>query len=132
MSILLQPTITNKVALTLTEAVTIADPTFLFVLTNSQSKVVHTFIAIDGSEYPYRYNYFNIIVKTNPNPLNGEVDLTIGSQYNYEVREQASTTNLDPALSGKVLEVGILIYNKAYTQREIYTNENNTRKVYQG
>lgn len=132
MSILLQPTILNTVALTLSETVTIADPKYLFVLKNSQTKEVYTFIAIDGSEYKDRYNLFQIRVKTSPNRLNGEVNLTIGSQYTYEVREQGSSVNLDPALSGAVLEVGILIYNIAYTQREEYTNEQNTRKVYKG
>jgi len=130
--ILLEPNKQNKVALTLSETATLAQPTFLFELQSKQTKEVFTFIAQDGSQYPYRYNLFLIEVKPNPNPLQGEVDLTIGDEYIYKVYEQISTTNLDPALADNLLEVGILLYKYDLTQREIYDYTETERAVYNG
>lgn len=129
--ILLNPNIVNKVALTLSELSTISNPRFLFTLTNKQSKEIVSFIGVDSSLYPYRYNLFEIEVKPNPILLNNEVDLVLGDEYDYEVREQASSTNLDPTQAGTLLEVGILTYNlqdanrnqyeRGYTPRAVYT-----------
>jgi hypothetical protein len=130
--ILLEPNKQNKVALTLSETATLAQPTFLFELQSKQTKEVFTFIAQDGSQYPYRYNLFLIEVKANPNPLQGEVDLTIGDEYIYKVYEQISTTNLDPSLADNLLEVGILLYKYDLTQREIYDYTDTERAVYNG
>lgn len=128
--ILLRPNITNKVALTLTEKVTIANPNFLFELENNQTREKYYFIAEDISLYPYSYNLFEIVVKANPNPLQGEVNLTTPEEYIYNVYEQVSPTNLDPTGLTKV-ETGILRYDLEYTQRNNYTNGQTTRKVYQ-
>lgn len=128
--ILLHPTITNKVALTLSEATTLASPIYLFELINNQTFEKFYFIADDISPFTYRYNLFEIVVKTNPNPLNGEVNLTIGEEYKYNIYEQLSTTNLDPTLSTGIVEVGILRYDLKYAARNEYESDRPTRKVY--
>lgn len=128
--ILLLPTVQNKVALTLTEMVSLSDPTFLFVLKSKQSKEVFTFIAVDGSLYKDRYNLFLITVKSNPDRLAGEINLTLGDEYDYEIHEQNSPTNLDPAQSGLILETGILLYKTEINPREQYERGNTERAVY--
>jgi hypothetical protein len=129
--ILLQPNVINKVALTLTEKVTIANPNYLFTLTNKQSKEVVSFIGVDSSLYKYRYNLFLIEVKANPNLLNNEVELLLGDEYDYVIRQQASNSNLDPTLSGDILEVGILSYNLRANNRIEYERGYTPRAVYQ-
>jgi hypothetical protein len=130
--ILLKPSIVNKVALTLSEAATIADPKYLFVLKSVQSKEVFTFIAADGSLYKDRYNLFEIEVKSNPDRLSGEIDINLGDEYTYTIHEQSSDTNLDPSLSGGVLETGILLYKVDFTPRDQYEYTTNERAVYKG
>lgn len=128
--ILLHPTITNKVALTLSEATTLASPVYLFELINNQTFEKFYFIAQDTSSFTYRYNLFEIVVKTNPNPLEGEVDLTIGEEYRCNIYEQLSTTNLDPANATGIVEVDILRYDLKYAARNEYESDRITRKVY--
>jgi hypothetical protein len=128
--ILLKPTITNKVALTLSEMVSIVNPYYLFELVSKQSKERKYFIANDISLYTYRYNLFEIKVKTNPNPLIGEVDLKLGDEWDYYIYEQSSPTNLDPTLTGDLLEEGILKYDKDRTEITQYERPNTERAVY--
>jgi hypothetical protein len=128
--IYLLPTVQNKVALTLTENVTLSSPYYLFEITNTQTKVVTTFIAADTSLYTYRYNLFLITVKENPNRLLGEVDLQLGGDYQYNVYEQESSTNLLVADTGDKLENGILVYEKTTETPSKYTRTDKTRAVY--
>jgi hypothetical protein len=129
--ILLKPNIVNKVALTLWERATIIAPYYLFTLTSKQSKEVVSFIGVDSTTHVYRYNLFLIEVKTNPNLLNNEVNLTLGDEYDYVIREQSSSTNLNPALAGGIVEVGILTYNNQYATRTEYERGYTPRAVYQ-
>jgi hypothetical protein len=128
--ILLKPAIKNQVALTLTEMVTLPTPYYLFELVSKQSKEKKYFIGQDISLYSYRYNLFEIEVKANPNPLIGEVDLTLGDEYDYYVYEQTSPTNLNPANAGGLLEEGILRYEKARTELTQYERPQTERAVY--
>ena len=128
--ILLKPNIINKVALNLTNITTISSPTYLFELVNNQTNEKFYFIAPDTSQFTYRYNLFLVQVKSNPNPLAGEVDLVIPEEYQYNIYEQQSTTNLNPANSGALIQTGILRYDKEYTNRQAYTRGQITRKVY--
>lgn len=129
--ILLKPAIKNQVALTLSEMVTIANPYFLFELVSKSSKEKKYFVAADGSTYPYRYNIFEIEVKSNPNPLAGEVDLKIGDEWDYYIYEQSSPTNLNPSNAVGLLEVGILRYEKERTEVKQYERTPTERAVYQ-
>lgn len=129
--ILLKPNIVNKVALTLWERATIIAPYYLFTLTSKQSKQVVSFIGVDSTTHVYRYNLFLIEVKSNPNLLNNEVNLTLGDEYDYVIREQSSSTNLNPSLAGGIVEVGILTYNNQYATRTEYERGYTPRAVYQ-
>jgi hypothetical protein len=129
--ILLKPNIVNKVALTLWERAIIIAPYYLFTLTSKQSKEVVSFIGVDSTTHVYRYNLFLIEVKNNPNLLNNEVNLTLGDEYDYVIREQSSSTNLNTALAGGIVEVGILTYNNQYATRTEYERGYTPRAVYQ-
>lgn len=95
----------NTVVLTLTEKVSIANPNFLFEFYNEEEKESQYFIAEDLSTET-RYNKFIITETTTPDELEGEVTLTLPGLWSYFVREQASSTNLDPDLSGAIVERG--------------------------
>jgi len=128
--ILLLPNVVNKVALTLTSVSTLSSPYYLFELENNQTFEKYYFTAPDQSGYPESYNLFFVRVKTNPNPLNGEVNLVIGEEYSYHVYEQTNPANLDPANATGIVENGILRYEILENDREEYTNTNTTRAVY--
>jgi hypothetical protein len=122
----------NIVALTLSEKVTISNPTFLFEFINNQGQIKSYFIAADSSGYPDRFNLFAItLVAATPDQLLGEVVLNIGDEYTYNVYQQESTTNLDPALSGIVVESGLMTYDKVLADRIEYTPATETRKIYE-
>jgi len=121
----------NTVALTLSEKTTITNATYLFEFINNQTGQKYYCIAADTSLYTDRYNLFNIIVQVAaPDPLLGQLQLILGDEYTYNIYEQASTTNIDPALSGAIVETGMMTYDKDLTDREEYSN-NDTRKAYE-
>lgn len=97
-----------EVILTLTEFETINDPYYLFVFTHVLTKDVVAFIksqSDDESSYPVRYNQFTIdptIVFAAAEP----------GEWHYEIHEQPGNTNLDPLLSGAILEYGKLIIDR--------------------
>jgi len=74
-----------------------------------------------------------VITETsNPDNLIGEVELITEGQYSYTIREQESTTNLDPELSGAVVETGKVTVTSAATVVPTYTPDSNTIDVYNG
>jgi len=120
-----------KVDLTLTEKTTIANPTYLFEFINNQSLAKVYCICADTSLYPLRYNRFTIVVKTSGAvALSGEINLTIGDEYDYNIYAQTSTTNLNPSLADETVESGYMTYDKSMTSRGEYENIT-TRKVYE-
>lgn len=78
---------------TLTELTTLTNPYYLFVFTNITTKeqlTINVNSASDLSDYPERINVFSIdIVTLFQNSKAG--------QYSYEVYEQLSSTNINPA-----------------------------------
>jgi len=103
---IIQRGISNTVVETVTEATTIANAYYLFEFIDKSGKVKQYCIASNTSDYTYRYDEFTITEKASPDPLSGEIYLTVGS-YRFNIYEQASSTNLDPELSGGVVESGI-------------------------
>ena len=101
--------ITNHIILTLTEKVTLSNPVFLFECIDDQTRQAYRFIAADSSAFSYRYNEFYITEQNSPDPLAGQVSLPAPGSYHYFVYQQASATNLDPALAAGLLETGKLI-----------------------
>lgn len=118
--------------LTLSEKTTVSNATYLFEFKDNQSKVLIYFIAIDISSFKDRFNKFLIAEKTNPNNLIGEVELINDGQYAYAIREQASTTNLDPLLSGAIVETGKVQVKTDSQIIPTYEPDSNLIKVYNG
>jgi hypothetical protein len=94
---------TQNIILTLTEKQLLTNPNYLFVFTNRSANTEVKFVRLnntDISQYKERYNEFSIVTNTNfGSSLNG--------QYDYEVYEQASTTNTNPA-GLNMIESGIM------------------------
>jgi hypothetical protein len=94
---------TQNIILTLTEKQLLTNPNYLFVFTNRSANTEVKFVRLnntDISQYKERYNEFSIVTNTNfSTALNG--------QYNYDIYEQTSTSNLNPA-GLNLLESGIM------------------------
>lgn len=94
---------TQSIILTLTEKQLLTNPNYLFVFTNRSSNTEVKFVQLnntDISQYKDRYNEFSIVTNTNfATALNG--------QYDYEVYEQTSTSNTNPA-GLNMVESGIM------------------------
>jgi hypothetical protein len=94
---------TQNIILTLTEKQLLPNPNYLFVFTNRSANTEVKFVMLnntDISQYKDRYNEFSIVTNTNfSTALNG--------QYDYDIYEQTSTSNLNPA-GLNLLESGIM------------------------
>ena len=94
---------TQNIILTLTEKELLTNPNYLFVFTNRSANTEVKFVSLnntDISQYKDRFNEFSIVTNTNfSTALNG--------QYDYDIYEQTSTSNLNPA-GLNLLESGIM------------------------
>ena len=94
---------TQNIILTLTEKELLTNPNYLFIFTNRSANTEVKFVKLnntDISQYKDRYNEFSIVTNTNfSTALNG--------QYDYDIYEQTSTSNLNPA-GLNLLESGIM------------------------
>lgn len=113
---------TQNVILTLTEKELLTNPNYLFVFTNRSANTEIKFIklyAADVSAYKDRFNEFSITTNTYFNTaLNG--------QYDYQVFEQASTSNTNPTglneLESGIMElIGTAMSYTEYTTTDTYT-----------
>lgn len=129
--IILQRGNANEVTLTLTEKVSLSSPNFLFEFTNQESNESFYCIAADTSIYPESYNQFTITENNSPDALNGEITLVLQGRYSYIVREQVSATNLDPNLSGGIVERGLCKVTISDAVNPTYTTDR-TNVVYNG
>jgi hypothetical protein len=114
---------TSNIALTLQESVTLTNPTFLFEFKSDAENKSYYVISADlaDAEDKHRYNLFDFTEGVS-DPENGSVELGITGQYTYQVWEQESTTNLDPALAETLLETGIMKLqgvNETITENDI-------------
>lgn len=107
---------TQFIYLTLTEKQLLQSPNYLFVFTNRSSNQQVKFVKLnntDVSQYKDRYNKFEIVVNTYfGSSLNG--------QWDYQVYEQTSPTNTNPA-GLNLLESGIMMLNQSATIFTEYT-----------
>lgn len=123
----------NVVVITLKEKTTLANPKYLFVFKNDQTNVEAKFIAADTSNYTDRYNKFTITEKTtSPNPLTGEVTLSLDGFYTYTIYEQTSSTNLNPANATGVVETGKVQVFQAAVTDHTYSPDSNITYIYNG
>jgi hypothetical protein len=113
---------TQNIIVTLTEKQLLTNPNYLFIFTNRSANTEVKFVklnATDISAYKDRYNEFSIVVNTYfGSSLNG--------QYDYEIYEQTSTTNTNPA-GLNMVESGIMeLVGTALTYAEYNTNDTYT------
>jgi hypothetical protein len=113
----------NEWILTLNELATLTNPYYLFKVTSEFKNVTKCFIAAsDLSDYPDRFNRFIITESDSEILTSGTVSFEPTGQWLYEVYEQTSSTNLDPASAdnttplekGKILVIGTggVVYKK--------------------
>lgn len=122
----------NVVCVTLSEKISISSPYYLFEFISNQTQQSYYCISPDLSLYPERYNKFNIVVSTGTiNPLSGQINIPLGDEYTYNIYEQTSNTNLDPTLSGLIVETGLMTYDKTLTDRIEFVSTLTQRKSYE-
>jgi hypothetical protein len=123
-------TATEYFYVTLDEKTTLDEPYYLFIFTHTLTKAEVTKIYAPGadfSDYPGRYNKFEILTVTLF--LNQPV-----GEWLYTAYEQTSAVNVDPDLTTGIVEQGKLrLYPAAADvfEQEMY-NEATTYKSYQG
>lgn len=124
---------TENVVLTLTEKTTITNPNYLFEFTNDSTKQSNTCICADLSAAGAareRANIFNITEGVDDR-LNSSLVLFNAGRYHYTIREQESSTNLDPDLSGDIVERGIMLLADFETSQYIEHEINVTYTVHE-
>lgn len=107
---------TQYIYLTLTEKQLLQSPNYLFVFTNRSSNQQVKFVKLnntDVSQYKERYNKFQIVV-------NDYFGSSLNGQWDYQVYEQTSPTNTNPA-GLNLLESGIMMLNQSATIFTEYT-----------
>lgn len=107
---------TQYIYLTLTEKQLLVSPNYLFVFTNRGSNQQVKFVKLnntDVSQYKDRYNKFSIVV-------NDYFGSSLNGQWDYQVYEQTSTTNTNPA-GLNLLESGVMMLNQTATIFTEYT-----------
>jgi len=100
---------TNSIILTLKEKQTLTNPNYLFVFTHRGSNIIRSFVLLQAaniSAFKGRYDEFSIVTNTYfTNYDSGE--------WEYEIYEQASTSNTNPSLATSKLETGIMRLDEA-------------------
>ena len=119
---------TNSVVFTLKEKSVLSNPTYIFVFTDDDTKIVKTFSMVNTSNWIRRYDRFNLIeAGTQSEDLsNGIVSLNYG-WGSYKVYETSFTQSvLTATTSGVILETGryqvegwSASYNN-FTQNNVY------------
>jgi hypothetical protein len=96
---------TNSTVFTLKEMSELTNPTYVFLFHNDFYDSYVTFSAVNVSPYDRRYDRFEIVESSTPDPINGVIELEYGFG-SYTVYESA-TQSLDINLStGRILEYG--------------------------
>jgi len=107
---------TQFIYLTLTEKQLLTSPNYLFIFTNRSSNQQVKFVKLnntDVSSYKDSYNKFQIVV-------NDYFSSSLNGQWDYQVYEQVSTSNTNPA-GLNMLESGIMMLNQSATIFTEYT-----------
>ena len=102
----------NTFVVTLTEKTTVVNPTYLFSFENVTTNESYEFILIDSSQFPDRYNSFDILVSDL-----SSMDL---GQYDYTIYAQTSTINLNPAYADEIVETGIMKLTGVVAESQSY------------
>lgn len=117
---------------TLTERVTLTSPYFLVRMVSRTGRNEKRFILPSNlSSYKDRYDKFTITETSGTEVLtSGTVTLTPTGEWDYEIYQQASSTNTTVASAGTLLETGmvrVIGTDRAYTT---YDSQNKNYTTY--
>jgi len=113
----------NNLIFTALELCILTAPKYLFIFTGANEKIVK-FVGTNLSP-DARYQKVLVLDKVFKNSESGT--------WRYEIREQASTTNLDPLLSGGIVEEGFMyLHDAVVCTPDEYTDQCNEFKTYKG
>jgi hypothetical protein len=113
---------TSQIILTLKEKQTLSAPNYLFVFTHRGSNIEVKFVilnAADTSSFKDRFNQFSIVTNT----YFGTQD---SGEWEYQIYEQTSTTNTNPANATGLVETGIMRLNESTSFTYMKHQPNNT------
>ena len=132
--ILLNRSSTNKSVFTLFEKTTLSPVYYLFEFTDEDTNTSKLFTGVDISTNKPRYNEFVIeLTEGVEDLLNSVINLQVNGYYTYKVYEQSSPTNLDPNLTGAIVELGkVKVDGIKLPIIKEYTEQPNTKTVYNG
>lgn len=113
---------TSQIILTLKEKQTLSAPNYLFVFTHRGSNIEVKFVilnAADTSAFKDRFNQFSIVTNT----YFGSQD---SGEWQYQIYEQTSTTNTNPANATGLVETGIMRLSESTSFTYTKHQPNNT------
>ncbi len=113
---------TSQIILTLKEKQTLSAPNYLFVFTHRGSNIEIKFVilnAADTSAFKDRFNQFSIVTNT----YFGTQD---SGEWEYQIYEQTSTTNTNPANATGLIETGIMRLSESTSFTYTKHQPNNT------
>ena len=113
---------TSQIILTLKEKQTLSAPNYLFVFTHWGSNIEVKFVilnAADTSAFKDRFNQFSIVTNT----YFGTQD---SGEWEYQIYEQTSTTNTNPANATGLIETGIMRLSESTSFTYTKHQPNNT------
>src|SRR3990167_9003763 len=134
----------NQLIVTLNEKTEndLSEVVYLWELKNNTTNQSFFFIAFDTSQKKERYNRFRFYETNTPElvvipELNGIPEFGCGKLspmgiWNYFVRDQVSKTNLDPELSGNIVESGIVEIIGVQAENVVYNENEKSKVVYNG
>ena len=113
----------NNLIFTALELCILTAPKYLFIFTGANEKM----IKFVGTNLSTDARYQKVLV------LNKVFNNCESGTWRYEIREQASATNLDPLLSGGIVEEGFMYLHDAIVcTPDEYTDQCNEFKTYKG
>lgn len=118
---IIQKNTVNTCVFSLSEKTTLTPVYYLFAFTNSQNDEVLTFTCTDISVNKLRYNEFEIEETHGEDRLIGKITLDLLGSYTYEIYEQSSSTNLDLASTGSLVEIGRIDVKGTEVEDETFT-----------
>lgn len=118
---IIQKNTVNTCVFSLAERTTLTPVYYLFAFTNTQDDTVLTFTCTDISVNKLRYNEFEIEETQSEDRLTGKITLDLLGSYTYEIYEQSSSTNLDLASTGNLVEIGRIDVKGAEVTDETFT-----------
>jgi hypothetical protein len=123
----------NSCDVTVSNESELNNPTYLWVLTNLETKVKKYFIPFNATvPHAGRFDTFTF------NSNNYISEVFIGSncnihlqqgQYSYTIYDQVSTTNLNPTLSNSIVETGLAVVEQVEVCYTTYISPNDNAEA---